>query len=298
MPRHVFSALVSVLACLGPQTVPSRPPATTHVVYANATGANRATVTDLTASEVIVKEDGTVRDVLSVEPATGELQIVILVDDSGTGVFRYGLTALAQRLQGKAQITIRVVANQVQTLVDSTTDVDRWLMGMSRLGVRPATPEGGLLLDGIYEAARDLRRQETRRPVIVALTVGGEEQSPRLAGQVLDELSRSRASLHVIFVDTPATRPQRAIAKPSDLLEDTFNLSRVLSSGPKESGGRRRDVLGTGVQQVEVQQVAQDLLSQYAITYARPGTGNPRRLQVTSTRPGVTMAAPTRIPLR
>jgi hypothetical protein len=290
--------MLGLLTVWGTQATPARPPASTHLIYASATDGHQALVTDLSPAEVIVKEDGSVREVLAVERADTEMQIVVLVDDNGTGIFRYGLNALAQRLQGRAEMAIRVVANQVQTLVDPTRDADRWLRGIASLGIRPSTPDGGQLLEGIFEAAKDLRRREAQRPVIIVLTVGGEEQSPRQAGQVLDELSRSRAGLHVIYVDSPQVRPRRAITKPSDMLEDTFNLSRVLASGPKESGGRRRDVLTTGVLQGEVQQVAHDLLNQYAITYARPGTGNPRRLQVTTTRAGVTMTAPSRLPQR
>ena len=272
---------------------------TTRIVYVNALDAHQANVPDLGVNDFSIKEDGKPREVVSVEPAARGLQLIILVDDNGTGIFRYGLTALAQRLQGRAEIAIRVVANQVQTLVESTRDVNAWLSGITQLGVRPATPDGGQLLEGIFEAAKDLRRREAARPVIVALTVGGEEQSPRPSGQVLDELWRSGAALHVLFVESRTIRPSGRVEKPSDLLEDTFNLSKVLSSGPKESGGHRRDILAAGGLQVDVQQIAMDLMNQYAITYSRPASsGQPRKLQVTSPRSGVSVIAPTRVPVR
>ena len=282
-----------------PQAPATTPPSTTRVIYVNAVDAHQANVPDLGVGDFVIKEDGKLREVLSVEPAVQGLQLIILVDDSGTGIFRYGLAALAQRLQGRAEVTIRVVANQVQTLVESTRDVNAWMAGIAQLGVRPATPDGGQLLEGIFEAAKVLRRRESARPVIVALTVGGEEQSPRPSGQVLDELWRSGAALHVLFVESRTIRPVGPVAKPSDLLEDTFNLSKVLSSGPKESGGHRRDILSAGVLQVDVQQIAMDLMNQYAITYSRPSSGGqPRKLQVTSPRPGVSVIAPTRVPVR
>jgi hypothetical protein len=166
-------------------------------------------------------------------------------------------------------MAIRVVTNQVQTIVPYTSDVKVWLAGISRLTVRPATPEGGQLIEGIVTAAAELRKREARRPVILALTVGGNEQSPRVSNEVLDELWRSHAALHVVFAETIA-RPAPAVTKPSDLLENNFNLGKVIGDGPKESGGVRRDVLTAGLVQTEVQQVAADLLSQYEITYARP----------------------------
>ncbi|HUR20024.1 MAG TPA: hypothetical protein VMZ90_04395 [Vicinamibacterales bacterium] len=303
MPRLLIPALLSLAIgaadLRSAQATTGAPPSTTRVVYVNAVDAHHASVADLGVPDFVVKEDGKSREVLSVEPAVQGLQVIVLVDDNGTGVFRYGLAALAQRLQGRAELAIRVVANQVQTLVETTRDVNAWLAGIAHLGVRPPTPDGGQLLEGIFEAARDFRRREATRPVIVALTVGGEEQSPRPSGQVLDELWRSGAALHVLFVESRTIRPPVAVGKPSDLLEDTFNLGKVLSSGPRESGGQRRDILSAGAQPVDVQHIAQDLMSQYAITYSRPAGGSqPRKLQVTSPRSGVTVIAPTRVPVR
>lgn len=299
MLKLSLASLLAAVAVFGPNAQAPAPPSTTRILHINAIDAHQAPVSGLDIDDIVIKEDGKSREVLSVEPATDPLQIIILVDDSGTGVFRYGLAAFAQRMQGRAAIAFKVVTNQVQTIVDSTTDVNEWLVGAAQTGVRPATPEGGQLLEGIFESAKGLGRREARRPVILALTVGGEEQSPRQPGQVLDELWRSGAALHVLFVDSPAVRPARAISKPSDLLGDTFNLSRVLAAGPKESGGQRRDVLTTGVLHAEVQEVARNLLGQYAIRYVQPITKNPpRRLQVTSQRPGVTIVAPSRVPIR
>jgi hypothetical protein len=299
VPKLLIPALLSLAALPGSQAPTGTPPKTTHVIYVNALDDHQSSVSGLGLEDFVVKEDGKRRDVLSVEPATGGLQIVLLVDDNGSGIFRYGLQALAERLQGRAEMSVRVITNQVQTLVPFTRDVNSWLMGVAQLGVRPATNDGGQLLEGIYEAAREFRRREAPRGIIVALTVGGEEQSSRPSQQVLEELWHSGAALHVLFVESRTIRPVRAITKPSDLLEDTFNLGKVLSSGPKESGGHRRDILAAGVLQVDVQQVARDLLTQYAVTYERPGTGNPpRKLQVTSVRPHVSVIAPGRVPVR
>jgi hypothetical protein len=164
--------------------------------------------------------------------------------------------------------------------------------------LRPATPEGGQLLEGIFNAAREITQREPARPVIIALTVGGEEQSPLPSRRVLDELNKSRASLHVLFVDIPSVRPARPATKPSDLLESNFNLNRVLGDGPGESGGRHREVLAMNALVVEVQETARDLLSQYAITYSRGTSRNPQKLQVYVRRPNMTVIAPTRAPRR
>jgi hypothetical protein len=269
---------------------------TALTVFATVNDRQHVPIGNLESADFLVKEDGKDRQVLSAVPAAQPLQIIVLVDDNGTGIFRYGLARFAESMQGRAEMSIRVVTNQVQTVVNFTPDVKVWLAGISRLTVRPATPEGGQLIEGIVTAAADLRKREARRPVILALTVGGSEQSPRVSNDVLNELWRSRSALHVVFAETIA-RPAPAVTKPSDLLENNFNLSKVIGDGPKESGGIRRDVLTAGLVQTEVQQVATDLLSQYEITYARPVGGNaPRKLQVSVRRSGASVTAPTRAP--
>jgi hypothetical protein len=269
---------------------------TALTVFATVNDRQHVPIGNLESADFLVNEDGKDRQVLSAVPAAQPLQIIVLVDDNGTGIFRYGLARFAESMQGRAEMSIRVVTNQVQTVVNFTPDVKVWLAGISRLTVRPATPEGGQLIEGIVTAAADLRKREARRPVILALTVGGSEQSPRVSNDVLNELWRSRSALHVVFAETIA-RPAPAVTKPSDLLENNFNLSKVIGDGPKESGGIRRDVLTAGLVQTEVQQVATDLLSQYEITYARPVGGNaPRKLQVSVRRSGASVTAPTRAP--
>jgi hypothetical protein len=269
-----------------------------QLVFATATDLRKAPVTDLRATEFVVKEDGKECAVIAVERATAEMQVAILVDDNGTGIFHFGLNGLGELLQGRAQIALSVITNQVQKVFDYTTDAKTWSAGFARTGVRPSTPEGGQLLEGVFSSATELKRREARRPVIIVLTVGGEEQSPLPSRQVLDELRRSRASLHVLFVNSPAVRPVKPAGTPADLLEGNFNLSRVLGDGPKESGGANREVLAMKALSVEVQQIARDLLNQYVVTYTRTETRNPpQRLQVSVLRSGVTIIAPTRAPI-
>lgn len=295
-----FMAVTAVLALAPlPQVHAQREsqgPTTPVSVFATVSDRAHLPIGNLELADFVVKEDGKDRAVLSALPAEGSLQIIVLVDDNGTGIFRYGLTRFAESLQERAEMAIRIVTNQVQTIVNFTPDVKAWMAGISKLTVRPATPEGGQLIEGIVTAAAELRKREARRPVILALTVGGNEQSPRLSNEVLDELWRSRAALHVVFAETIA-RPAPTVTKPSDLLENNFNLNKVIGDGPKESGGIRRDVLTAGLVQSEVQQVARDLLNQYEVTYARPlGGSAPRKLQVSLRRNGASVIAPARAP--
>jgi len=271
----------------------------TIVVYALATGAQNAPVTDLTLADFTIKEDNRIREVTSVEPATAPLHVAVIVDDNGSGIFRFTVSQFAQRVQGRAEMSLRVVNGQVRTITEFTTDAQIWLAGISQLGVRPATQDGGQLLEGIADAAKSFAAREARRPVIVALTVGGQEHSTLLGRDVLDQIHRSRAALYVVFAGNAAVRSQAAATRSADLLEGNHNLDQVLGDGPKQSGGRRRDVIATQALVADVPQIATELSAQYAITYRRPAERNvPQRIQITVQRRGVNVVAPTRAPLR
>lgn len=266
-------------------------------VFINAAGDHDAPVSDLTPADVVVKEDGRTREVLAVEPATGPMQIVVLVDDDGSGVFRYGLEQFAELMRGRASISLRIIRGQVQEMFSFTPDADRWMAGFQQLGIRPSTPGGGQLIEGVFGAARDLARREADRPVIVALTTGSGEQSPRRSDEVLTALRESHASLHVVYATSP--RPSAPVTRPSDLLQGDFDLDQVLSDGPKESGGVRRDVIAAGAVRNEVQRIARDLINQIAVTYARPDQWDPpKRIGISTPRRGVKITGPSRAPIR
>jgi VWFA-related protein len=275
------------------------PSSSPRVIYALAIDERGVPVTDLTPADFIVKEDGKVQQVTAAETATAPPQIAIIVDDNGTGIFRYGLADFVQRFREKAEIALTVVQGQTRKVVDYTTSFPALMAGINELGVRPATPDGGQLLEGIYEAAKELNRREAQRPVIIALTVGGEEHSTLTARYVLDQLHQSRAALHVVFAGSRSVRTTSAANRPADLLEGNLHISEVLGDGPKQSGGRRHDVIPTNALFSDLQQIARELKDQYVVTYLRPDSvKSARNIDVSVGRRGVTVIAPSRAPIR
>jgi hypothetical protein len=80
---------------------------------------------------------------------------------------------------------------------------------------------------------------------------------------------------------------------------DDTGREQVLDDGPRQSGGRRVDVRATSAMPNALQQIADDLLAQYAITYALPDGVKPdKRLSVSLKRRGVSLRAPSTIPTR
>ncbi len=190
----------------GPDRAAPAAQARTRTVYVTALDRNGASITDLKAAELAVKEGGKSRVVLTAEPATARLQVALIVDDNGSGLFRATVAQFLNRLLDYGDFALNSVTGQVQKLVDYTHEVAALRGAIDRIGPRAATPDGGQLIEAISESAGELRQREAERPVIVALTVGGDEQSPLDGDLVLDRLRDSRAGLYVVSVASSAIR--------------------------------------------------------------------------------------------
>ena len=204
-----------------------------------------------------------------------------------------------QRLHGRAEFSLVAVIGQPLKLVDFSLGSQALYDAVVSLSARPATPDGGQLLQSILDAARELDKREAARPIIVALTVPGEEHSTVPAHYVLSALRDSGAALHVISVANSASRQMAAITKPSALLEENLNLGEVLGDGPKQSGGRRQEIVAAAGLVPGLQALAESLLHQYELQYVLPeGVKPSERLNVSVRRKGVSLRAPSRIPER
>lgn len=269
----------------------------TRTLYVVVTDSKGAAVTDLTAADFVIKESGKEREIVKAEIATAPLQVAVIVDDNGTGLFRYGLGQFLQKLLGRGEFAISTVIGQTMKILDYTTSPDALSTALGRLNPRPETPDGGQLIEGISESAKELLKRHAGRPVIVALTVGGEEHSPINAHDVLETLKDSGASLNVISVAGSALRSTMTSSNPGDALDGTLNLGEVLGDGPKQSGGRRDEIVATAGIVQGLQLLADELLHQYVISYSLPNGVKPSdRIQVSVKRKGVTLRAPSRIP--
>jgi len=300
--RRMLALLASTVLCAAGLSAAS-PQAGTHegptpTVYVSVLDKNDVPVTDLGPGDFVVKEGGKTRDVVEAGMANVPLRIALLIDDNGTGIFRYGVVKFIERLQGRAEFALSTVNGQNQKLVDFTADANLLTAAIGQLSARPGTNDGGQLLEGIFETAKDFQKRQTRRPVIVVLTVGGEEHSTLPAHHVLEELQKSGAALHVVAINSSALRPTAAVSRPGALLEENMNLSEVLGDGPKQSGGTREEIVAAPGVVVGLQQLAEALRSQYAVSFSRnePPKSNDK-LSVSVKRSGLTVRGPMKVRL-
>jgi hypothetical protein len=268
-----------------------------RTVYISVTDRSGVPVDDLLASDLEIREGGKLVTVQSAGRASEPMQIDLIVDDNGTGLFRASLARFVQRMEGRAIMALRSVVGQTMKLVEFTPNVDALLTAIATLNARPGTPDGGQLLEGISEAALELHKVEAKRPIIIALTVGGEEHSTVNSDFVLNQLRKSGAALYVFSVANSALRPTVVAQTPKDLLQENMHLYRVLGDGPKQSGGRHQQIVASTGVLLGLQHLASELTSQYRVTYTLPaGAKRSEKLDVSVRRKDIVVRAPAKLP--
>ncbi len=313
---HRSSAFVALTSCLVSTALTDHPSAQrggsasiprVSAVYVTAVDRAGNPVDDLTARDVVLKEGGDAREIVKIERATSPMQVAIIIDDSGTGIFRYAVGKFIDQLLGHAHFAIRRVVGQVQSVVEYTSDVDQLRNAVLSLKVIPETPKGGQVVEAVFQAAKELQSREAPRPVIVVLTDTEAEYSSLPAEHVLEQLRESGATLYVISIARVQERmtlpgpasvlpgAQSPVEKPSDLLDRQIDVNRVLGDGPKQSGGRRAEINSSAGPIVALQQIADELNHQYRVTYIVPaGEKFDQKISVSSKRRGVSLRAPSR----
>jgi len=260
-------------------------------VYVSVVDGKGEPAKGLTETDFRVREDGVIREVQKAGVATDPLTIALLVDDSqamtpALQMIREALDGFIGALDGKAEIALVTFGDRPEIAVDYTTDRKKLLDAAHRLF--PRSGGGAYLLDAIVDVSKGLQKREPKRPVIAVLTIDDEtEFSNRQYTQVLDELNKSRAALHVVTLGTPS----------SSQADEMRNRNMVIAMGTERTGGRRDNVLPLTGAAPRMKQLANELIHQYQVTYGRPETLiPPEKIEVTVSKPGLTARARTRNP--
>jgi hypothetical protein len=277
--------------------------AVTHTVYVSAVDKDDAPITDMQAADFELKEGGKVQEI-QVKPASAPLRVAILVADWGTGNFQAGMGAFMNKLMGHGEFSLISLLPQPIKVVDYTSETPALSQALGQLGSR-GRQSGAQLLEGIRDTAKTIRAPG-KRPVIVVLRIGSEGVTSLSGESVRSELRKSGAILEVISAglrtsaSQTATGPDAMTMAQNQLQDDErkqsdFALAQVLGDGSKESGGRNEQVISTTLIST-LENIANELLHQYEITYTLPAGQKPNeKISVASKRKGVTVRAPSRI---
>jgi hypothetical protein len=291
-------ALAAAPVALGGRQAASR----TRTVYVTALDDAAAPVLTLTAADFTVKEGGADRKVVSADLATAPMHISFIDDDNGSGIFRTAIAYFIQHVQHQADYSIDVLVPQPQRIVDFTSSFDTLSEALRHLGARPPV-DGAQLLSGVDELAREYTKKKFDRGVFVVLSLGADSPAPTGANQfntispddVLNHLQQSGASLNVFLVSSLQRPPSTGTLSQ---LDDNRSVNQVVGDGPRQSGGRHGSIVATAGPVKELQMLADELLKQYIVTYEMPdGAKFTNRINVGVKKSGVTLRAPTRVPI-
>jgi hypothetical protein len=305
---RLASALLVGLTLLGvsgaAQTAPN-----TRTIFVSAFD-KKGPVSGLTAADFVVKEDGKPREVVRAEVALTPLHIALLVDDDDQGgkAIRTGLAGFVQKMAGHAQIALVSTRGGPVVRQEFSTDTNAILAAINAMPL--VNPGQAYLPSGLVDLSRAMAQRSAARPVIVAiaspgLTVNTTEDGPdgpvpatkTIGAQVspssaapalaLDAIRRTHTTLFLLHLDTYS-------ARSVDNQPPEVHYSWPLD-GPPQSGGRTERIVTPQGLVAALDRVAEELLGQYAVTYASTDASGTPALSVDLKRKGVTVHAPQRL---
>lgn len=287
-----LTSTATALALAVAVTVASPAAPINRTVYVSVTGRDGAPVTDLTPADFVVKEGGKDREVIKAEPAKTKMRLALGVEERLTPdtAVRLGIFEFIKRIAGAAEVSLIAVGLANRTVVNYTSDPGTLVAAINSLTLNASRESN--MVEGILEIVEGFIANKPERPTIVIVAIGGGSTAsdPR---NILAKLGESGATMHA------ATLRGGTASAPLGAMADENSRDQVLGDGPKQSGGRHLDVNATAGIPKALQQIADELLAQYAVTYVLPDGVKPgKRISISTKRRGVTLRGPTTIPDR
>jgi VWFA-related protein len=301
--------LCALTATTGARATASAPRQAIRSVQVSVTEKDGRPVTNLTAADFEVKENGQATQVIGAEITKTPVRMAMIVSDGGTGGFQQSMAGLLQKLQLSGEFSLISVLEQSERIVDYTSDLEALVTGIQRMGSRTGRPtSSGPVMEAIWEALKTVH-QPGKRPVIVVMRMGGSASSSVRADVVREAIRKTGTRLYVLAPTGAGGASAaggggggagnmgvaRAGYADSESARRGLELEIVLNDGSKESGGRY-ETISNATQLKVAEQIADELLAQYQVSYRLPDAAAPGdRIEVTTRRSNLRVYAPTRI---
>jgi von Willebrand factor type A domain len=251
-------------------------------LFVGVTDESGKPVTNLTADDILIREDQADRPVKEVKPATQPISVVFLVDTSmdtrikdayGTPDewirdIRLASAAFARELLNKspdAAIELMEFGQAAVTVTPFTQNFEEYQKGVNHLVSKPGA--ASVLMEAIQQANRDLAKRPSPRRAIVELNLEpSNEQSQMDEKGTQDAFRKSTAQFWGLSV-------QRGAYK--QVARDV-----MLNNIAKITGGERQFIVGISASQDILKQYADVLASQFEVVYDRPENKSAKVIQV------------------
>lgn len=242
-------------------------------------------VTDVSAADIALAENGVSRDVTSFKPDRRPLSVAVLVDTSAAVGSAYRLNVvdavagLVTRLPDGTRYAVWTTGDRPTKVVDHTDD-----RGAAGQALRRVAPQGGnYMLDAFGEASADLKKlsREGDRTAVVAVSFTGPEFSYRDKYRAAEEGEKGAELFLSVQVDS------------GDADFDTrANLSYVMDRLARATAGRYDLILSAMGTDTALRKVSAHLRSGYRLAYATVPDLKKRSLDLSVARLGTKVLLP------
>lgn len=225
-----FACLASLIAAAA-QTVW----AVDRQLFMLVTDRSGQPVTDVTADEVVLEQEGSECTVKDVQLDAAPMKVALLVDNSDAAQqslnsMRDGLAAFLDTLPAEHEVGLFTIAGQVRRRVDFTTDREE--LKEQATGLFVDRNSGVVYLDGLVETWERRFEDEDLWPVFVSLVYDGAEASRSVQDDEFNEFARDLvgrgATVHAVLVSTRGGAIQTTIS--TFLTQNTGGMYRALAA--------------------------------------------------------------------
>ena len=232
-----------------------------------------APVKDVAPADLAVQEDQNAREVVSVKPATEPLTIAILVDNTKptmgknapTQELRAALNTFVKTIQTaspESQIGIWEFAGAGVMTQKPTAKTDDLTKKINRMF--PAQQPGGVMLEALADASKELSKKGIGpRRVILSVSFNSPEVSevdPREVAMAMRKAGVTYWAISIAGNGDSSTQSGGGSA----------SRELIMTNVTQASGGMRLTGVTAISLEAQAKSIADALLSQYLVTYARP----------------------------
>ena len=232
-----------------------------------------APVKNVTPADLGVQEDQNMREVVSVTPASDPLTIAILVDNTKptmgknapTQELRAALTTFVKTIQTaspESQIGLWEFAGAGVMTQKPTVKTDDLTKKISRMF--PAQQPGGVMLEALVDASKELSKKGVGpRRVILSVSFNSPEVSEVDPREVALTMRKAGVTYWALSIGGNGDSSTQSGG-------GTASRELIMNNITQASGGMRLSGVTAISLEAQAKSIADALLSQYLVTYARP----------------------------
>jgi Ca-activated chloride channel family protein len=262
-------------------------------------------VRDLRAGELTVREDGRPQEISFFTLDTAPLDVVLLVDASGSiaetkSTLQSAALAFAKQLRPDDRVSVVSFADRPVVRQEWTADVKAVAEAVRAISTEGATALYGSIVATVYE--RFAERPTTRRRAVVVLTDGDDTISTVTSRSAARAAMRFEASVYVVSVNRVARETFEQLANAGTLqtragyraaVGEMRRAGERLEALASETGGRVVELRRRGDLERAYAEVADEIRSRYLVGYYPEGerAAGFHAIDVSTRRTGVVLRA-------